>query len=88
MTISQFEVKERGMTDFIEDYRAQKSAHFNTGDMVKYEKPHYSEKWGFIVKEVPNPMAAGNRVFNVWWIGENKLQKNVWDYDLKSRFYD
>ena len=76
----------RGMTDFIEEYRAQKSAHFNKGDWVKYDKPHYSEKWGFIVKEVPNPMAGGNRVFNVWWIGENKLQKNVWDYDLKRRF--
>ena len=76
------------MTDFIEDDRTWASAAFKEGDMVKYDTPHHSEKWGFIVKEVPNPMAAGNRVFDVWWIGENTLQKNVWDYDLKSRFYD
>tara|TARA_Y100000310_G_C20019463_1_gene506717 strand:+ start:168 stop:434 length:267 start_codon:yes stop_codon:yes gene_type:complete len=88
MTMPHFEIKERGMTDFIEDYRAQKTAHFNRGDMVKYNKAHYTEKWGFIVDEVPNPMGCGNRVFNVWWIGENQLQKDVWDYDLKSRFYD
>tara|TARA_R110000824_G_scaffold30187_2_gene99676 strand:+ start:275 stop:502 length:228 start_codon:yes stop_codon:yes gene_type:complete len=61
------------------------SAAFKEGDMVRCDNPHSSTKWGFIVKEVPCPMAAGNRVFNVWWIGENNLQKDVWDYDLKRR---
>ena len=75
------------VTDF-DDYFHLESEAFKEGDMVKYDTPYHnhSEKWGFIVKEVPNPMASGNRVFNVWWIGENKLQKNVWDYDLKRRF--
>ena len=85
MTVPQFEMKERGMTDFIEDYRSWTSASFKIGDMVKCDTPYSSDKWGFIVKEVANPMAAGNRVFNVWWIGENKLQEDVWDYDLKLR---